>query len=235
MPDTLRSAIEALAKEWGEADDKYHNPTVQEHEAARRLRAILATHPEEPLREALKNRLDEANEVIDLLRIGADNETDTVIDCMEAVLLIDAFDAALSHESAPTKPVIEDRSREIAFTDDEPAEPCPCCDGTGLRLSDEGEYVCTYCEGTGKEPAKPAESKRIDLDAGIADGSIQVGEHWRKMNKKADPPAPKRWRCKKCGKLIKNRDRIIPTKPLQHQVGNGRKSHFCGPVDEVTP
>ena len=54
MSDTLRSAIEALAKEWGEADDTYHNPTVQQHEAARRLRAILATHPEEPLREALR-------------------------------------------------------------------------------------------------------------------------------------------------------------------------------------
>jgi hypothetical protein len=35
-------------------------------------------------------------------------------------------------------------------------EPCPCCEGTGLRLSDEGEYVCTYCEGTGRDPAKCA-------------------------------------------------------------------------------
>ena len=124
----LRAAIEQFRDSCRGIRDNYEAISRQvwkefHGEIADRLDAILAEYPEEsgiedvtlplmptskrtvtlteePLRKALKNRLEEASEVIDLLRIGADNETDTVIDCMEAVRLIDAFDAALSRESA---------------------------------------------------------------------------------------------------------------------------------------
>lgn len=33
-----------------------------------------------------------------------------------------------------------------------PTEKCGACDGTGMRLDEAGEYVCTLCEGTGKYP-----------------------------------------------------------------------------------
>lgn len=45
--------------------------------------------------DALRDRLAESEDIIDLLRIGSDNETDTVVDCMEAAKLIDLYDAAL--------------------------------------------------------------------------------------------------------------------------------------------
>jgi hypothetical protein len=59
----------------------------------------------EGMREAVKTHLDEASEVIYLLRIGADYETDTTIDCMGAVRLVDAFDAALT--SLPVEGAVE--------------------------------------------------------------------------------------------------------------------------------
>ena len=184
--DTLRSAIEALERELSAC-------TLEAHRAiGHRLRAILAAHPEESLRwQCPKCGSSKAEQIPPFHYCQVTGHHEQM--------------SRISRESAPAKEewFAGDPTGGLSNLPPErntakPAEPCPCCDGTGLRLSDEGEYVCTYCEGTGKEPAKPAE-----------------------------PPAPKRWRCKD-GRCVCDwdGDRITwhnPSCPV----------HTGGPVEEV--
>jgi len=221
----LRSAIEALAKEYEAGDGAF---VVAELTVAIRLRAILAEceepdledaslprmpvsrrtvtlYTEEPLREALKTRLNEASETIDLLRIGADNETDTVIDCMEAVRLVDAFDAALSRESVPVTDgerwwnkgqaeLAGDPEYEAAKVELEEKPPAKPAEPTLGLLRDEDECF-------GKElkvyPAKPAASPILPfMGAGECPAELLTSPSVK-------PPAPKRWRCTVCGGSVR--------------------------------
>ena len=75
----LSSAIEALAKEWGEADDAYHNPTMQQHEAARRLRAILAECEEPDLENASLPRMPTSKRTVTLHEEPAETAKERVI------------------------------------------------------------------------------------------------------------------------------------------------------------
>jgi hypothetical protein len=90
--------LEALVKELESStwEDSGMGYSSAEHNIAERIRSILAFNPESG--DRTKAFLDEASDVINLLRIGIDNETDTVIDCMEAVHLVDAFDSILTTE-----------------------------------------------------------------------------------------------------------------------------------------
>jgi len=75
----LSSAIEALAKEWGEADDAYHNPTMQQHEAARRLRAILAECEEPDLENASLPRMPTSKRTVTLHEEPAETAKERII------------------------------------------------------------------------------------------------------------------------------------------------------------
>jgi hypothetical protein len=85
-------------------------------------------------------------------------------------------------------------------------------------------------------------SGKINLDKGIKDGSIVVGEHWRKMNRKAEEERGKAeagewrgdWICESCGTVLPNdkgRDYDFSTKThltaesgsyMGHKVCNGK-------------
>jgi len=198
----LRAAIEALANDWEAnfAINQVHLTCIEQ------LRAILA-ECEEPLptihdlrgivpyarlREALSRLVDVA-EVYSADQAGATHPLCGLvqpISVVEGRELNDALaqaNAALS-ASGPEKPAIEDRSREIEFTDDEPAgtakpiEDLSVLDqddfnrdpsGGGSNLPAPKRYRCRACEQEFDSKVGMHREHITDIDGSWCSGIVE--------------------------------------------------------------
>jgi hypothetical protein len=157
---------------------------------------------EEPLREKLKDAA--INKALDRIAFLTDSGDYHGYRSEMWSAVAEVFDAALSRESAPAKP-IEDRSHEIEFTDDEdrtPEQIALMADLTAKPAEPTLGFIHDADEYFGKElkvyptPAKGAEPKCICIRANIGGGFIHLRGcpiHGDKANPgkwAPEPPAP---------------------------------------------